>query len=424
MKIYYTKIILFSLIFVSAVYSQKQVDISKLRTNYVLKENVEKRKLKLNEQINFLFSQSFNKVDQTQLARQLYDLNITYTSSDSLDVNILHLLNNWHSLKSKLKYALFEYVSINFEDKFISPLKNIFNYESNPAFLAQAAALLYKNDTGKIFIDERITKIDSQINRENSVNVLRFFREESADGIQKLPPIRDLLNHDFQKGKTIIYSFQRKNRIYPGLTVIKNPNGKFLRNKDSSLFSIPQLAYSVSNMPWFITNGNTPQGIYSIVGWYITPTKSIGPTPIILTRIPYEKPPNIFFHGGNEQNSWNMADYKNLLPKTWREYSPIYQSYYAGMIGRRLIVMHGSADDLSDYEGKPFYPLSPTRGCLSSKEIWSDTTGECLESDQVKLVNAFFSTKQLKGFLVVVEIDDKEEPVIIKDVEQFINQAD
>ena len=128
--------------------------------------------------------------------------------------------------------------------------KNIVEEESNPAFLAQALILLSRNDSSKKYVDEIIAKFDSQSLEENSTNILRFFSEELIDSTIKLPPIKDILNHEFQKGKTIIYSFHRKNRIHPGLTVIKNPYGKFVRNADSSLFSIQQLAYSVSNMPW------------------------------------------------------------------------------------------------------------------------------------------------------------------------------
>ena len=57
------------------------------------------------------------------------------------------------------------------------------------------------------------------------------------------------------------------------------------------------------------------------------------------------------------------------------------------------------------------YPLTPTRGCLSSKEIWDSKTGKLVESDQLKLVNAIKRVDRWKGFLVVIELDNKEIPV-------------
>ena len=113
---------------------------------------------------------------------------------------------------------------------------------------------------------------------------------------QQYPKIEDILNHDFQSGKTIIYTIHRKNRKIPGITLVKKPDGEFLRNSDNSLFHIPQLALSYSDLPGYIPNGNTPQGIYSVIGWYISNTETIGPTPAVLVRSPFEVSPRTFYH--------------------------------------------------------------------------------------------------------------------------------
>ncbi len=167
-------------------------------------------------------------------------------------------------------------------------------------------------------------------------------------------------------------------------------------------------------------NGNTPQGIYSIVGVYISPTETIGPTPNILVRSPFEVRTEIFYHNKNSVSNWNQIDYENLLPDTWKNYEPIYQSYKAGKIGRKLIIMHGSTDETKFFKEFPYYPLTPTKGCLSSKEIWSELNGKCIESDQVQLINAFRSAKQKKGFLVVIELDDQNKPISLNEIEKYI----
>ena len=115
----------------------------------MLKENAVARKIILNEKINDLFSQKINVVDQKELAKRLYEVNISYISSHTIDEKILSLLNNWGSLDAKLKGAVFEYVSINQKDKFLPQLKNIVEEESNPPFLAQALILLSRNDSSK-----------------------------------------------------------------------------------------------------------------------------------------------------------------------------------------------------------------------------------------------------------------------------------
>ncbi len=84
--------------------------------------------------------------------------------------------------------------------------------------------------------------------------------------------------------------------------------------------------------------------------------------------------------------------------------------------------MHGSVDDLSFYDTLPYFPLTPSKGCLTTIEIWSDSTGKNIRSSQAKLINAFFSTGELRGFLVVININDKKEAVKIEDVLPFIKQ--
>jgi hypothetical protein len=86
--------------------------------------------------------------------------------------------------------------------------------------------------------------------------------------------------------------------------------------------------------------------------------------------------------------------------------------------------MHGSTDDVSFFKDEPYYPLTPSKGCLTTREIWSEDTGKLIESDQVKLMNAFFSTGQLYGFLVVLNLDEVKKPVTIDDLKAFILAAE
>ncbi len=210
--------------------------------------------------------------------------------------------------------------------------------------------------------------------------------------------MKDILNHNFLEGKTIIYSLHRKNRTFPGITIIKKPNGEFVKTDSNAIFSVKQLALSVTNLPGYLSQGNTPQGIFSVVGFYNSPTPSIGPTAAVLTRIPFEVPIQLWYHKSVTKSYWDINDYKNLFPKSWQDYLPIYESYYAGKTGRRKIVMHGSVDDLSFYDSLSYAPMTPSKGCLTTTEIWSDSTGYNIKSDQAKLMNAFFSTGQLYGF--------------------------
>ena len=96
------------------------------------------------------------------------------------------------------------------------------------------------------------------------------------------------------------------------------------------------------------------------------------------------------------------------------------EAWAAGRIGRTEIIAHGTTIDPEYFKGKPFYPLTPTMGCLCAKELWNPTTGHLLVSEQNNLVNAFLSTPGRKGWLVVLNLDDQHRPVSREDVEALI----
>ena len=76
------------------------------------------------------------------------------------------------------------------------------------------------------------------------------------------------------------------------------------------------------------------------------------------------------------------------------------------------------------YEGKKYYPHTPTLGCLCTVEIWSPKDGKLIYSDQAALINEFEKLKDQHGYFVVVEIDDKNAPVTLNDVLPEILKAE
>jgi len=242
---------------------------------------------------------------------------------------------------------------------------------------------------------------------------------------QQRPPLLDLLKHPFEVGKTVVYNFQRANRNYAGLTVIKKPDGKFVRTVDGRLFQIPHLARSIANLPGYLTNGNTPQGIFSIQGLDTSKNVFIGPSPNLQLALPFEiSLADYFHHSDSTDTTWTKASYQKLLPESWQDYLPIYEAFYAGAAGRTEIIAHGTTIDPAFYQGKTYFPNTPSLGCLTAKEIWSDVDGQCLVSDQIAFMNAFLSTGCQAGYLVVVELDDKPMPIVIDEILMPVLQAE
>jgi hypothetical protein len=239
------------------------------------------------------------------------------------------------------------------------------------------------------------------------------------------PPMLDLLRQRFPGDAPVIFSFQRRNRDYPGLTVIRKSDGAFVRRPDGSMFSVPQLARSMSNCPGYLTNGNTPQGIFSIQGIEPADNSFIGPTPTLQTVLPIEKSVPDYFHDQSKDGTkWDRKLYQDMLPASWREYVPIFEAYAAGEVGRGDIITHGTTIDPEFYKGLTYYPNTPSMGCLTALEMWSPKDGRCIYSDQLSLLDAYTSLNHPAGFLVVVELDNESRSVYLYDVLPYLLDAE
>ena len=121
-------------------------------------------------------------------------------------------------------------------------------------------------------------------------------------------------------------------------------------------------------MPGYLTNGNTPQGIFKITGFDVSKGSFIGPTTNIQMVLPFERSPDV----ADSIPQLLGHNYKNLLPASWQDYHPVFEAYYAGRAGRTEIIAHGTTVNPAYYKQQPWYPISPTQGCLCTKEIWSE----------------------------------------------------
>ena len=232
-----------------------------------------------------------------------------------------------------------------------------------------------------------------------------------------LPPLKDILHQAFFANATVVFTFQRINRDYPGISIIRDSAGNFLKDEYGNIFSVPQLARSINNLPGYLSNGNTPQGIFRMKGFDVSNSNFIGPTKNIQLTMPAETSLQHFMNDSTITDSvWKEGWYKKLLPLSWTNYFPIYETYYAGKAGRTEIIAHGSTVDPRYYKGQPYYPLTPTLGCLCTKEIWNEEDGKRTASDQQKLVDALQKAGGANGYYVLIELNDEQRPVTISDI--------
>jgi hypothetical protein len=238
--------------------------------------------------------------------------------------------------------------------------------------------------------------------------------------VKKILPA--LLSNTFLPGKRVLYSLQRKNRNYPGIVLVRDSAGNFAADGKGNIFYVQQLARSITNLPAYLTNGNTPQGIFLMQGFAVSSSSFIGPTTNIQLAMPYEVNMQQFFGDSTiTDTAWSAALYKTLLPAACKAYFPLMGSFYASQAGRTEVIAHGTTIDPAYYTGAPYWPHTPTLGCLCTREIWN-ATGKRTESNQQLLVNALAKAGGANGYLVVLELDDKPLPVDIKEVAAFIKK--
>ncbi|MBS1948300.1 MAG: hypothetical protein JST47_11080 [Bacteroidetes bacterium] len=333
----------------------------------------------------------------------------------------------YDSLEYFSKRSFLQAVYAIYPLRYKKDILHIMEKETDPRLFAICAVYLFHCDPSisngnalKIRMVEKFSGYDSipvLEDLEKYLSYLYFFA-------QKMPPdIPQLFSYQKKTGKKVIYSFQRYNRNYPGMAIVQNADGSFVKKADGSLAVFPQLARSGSNLPYFIKDGNTPQGIYSIQGVNVSRINFIGPTPNLQMIMPFESKWEKFFQGDWDASKDSLMMYKQLLPASWRKYEPMLEAWDAGKGGRTEIIAHGTTIDPEYYKGKPFYPLTPSQGCLTGKELWNVTTGRLLVSEQLNLVNAFLATPGNKGYLYVINLGDEQKPVGREEVEALVRKS-
>lgn len=311
--------------------------------------------------------------------------------------------------------AFLELVYSNYPNAFINEMGNFLKQTNDPKLFAMAAEYLFMNNKKEEF-RQIITEKLLAINDSTANPFCQVVTEKLKPTNNTYPSIAELLNKTFLPNELLIFSFQRKNRNYPGMMMIRTKEGNFIKDEQGNYFTVPQLARSQSNLPGYLTNGNTPQGIFLFTGFGQSKSSFIGPTTNIQLQLPFEKT----YSSNDSIADWLGNRYAELLPKSWKVHFPFYEAYFAGKAGRTEIIAHGTAVDPEYYKKQPYYPFTPTQGCLSTIELWSSIDGKRLFSDQQKLVNTLLKTGVTKGFCIVVEIDNEDKAVLLSDILPYL----
>ncbi|PKO17972.1 hypothetical protein CVU37_06470 [candidate division BRC1 bacterium HGW-BRC1-1] len=367
----------------------------------------------------------------------MWAMRLLYRNTNETRRAMRRAFRTYGKLDSDFDREMLETVYATFPREFSREVERAAKVTTSPKQFAMAAHYLMRSmprvDTRRELLQVMNRKFpDLQAKDDPTTGphpILTMLRHDLTNSrvreIQKRPPLEPLLSKDFLSSHTVIYSFQRLDRRQPGLALVRGGDGRFVRQPDGTLFNVPHLAMALDNLPGYLTNSNTPQGLFSVLGVDVTRNLFIGTTPFLHTAVPFEVPPDEFFHDAALKGStWTLEMITSRLPDTtatakraaWKDYFSIRETYYAGQAGRTEMLAHGTTADPEPYRGATYFPNTPSLGCMTAQELWSPADGRAMASDQLALVNAFLSTDAGQGFLIVVEIDNADRPVNLLDV--------
>jgi len=281
--------------------------------------------------------------------------------------------------------SFFEMLYTLYQGKYVKEVTDTWQQLASPK--VKAMALAYLTAAGK--------KPVTPIYTEDSLQLFFATKPATAATLTEAP----LLDTAFLPGQLLVVSFQHANRDIPGYIKIRTAQHRWLTTADGKDFTAPQLARSISNLPWYLTNGNTPQGLYKLLGFEHSTIDWIGPTTNLQMQMPFESTAQIFL--GDSTLTWKDGYRKLLGPLAAHE--SLWQSFYAGKLGRSEIIAHGTTIDPLFYQHQPYYPNTPSMGCLCSPEIWNDK-GELVQSAQQTWITQLQQLGGGYGYLLVVEL--------------------
>lgn len=314
--------------------------------------------------------------------------------------NLKFGLNYFSSFSDNFKRSLLQHVFTLYPIEFVSEIDSLILRELDEKRFVMMANYLIRQDHTKAEMYLKLMPEKFNNLKENPI-LMAFSIDYSENERLSKAKIDELIKFRSNSNEASFFVFVYKNRDIPGELIVQNAKGEILKeNGDTLRFKL--LARSITNLPEYITNGNTPQGVYSVQGFSSSDNVFIGKSPTIVTTLPFEISLTEFSFG-KLKNDWSLEQYNKLYPESWSNYLPKNMAFYAGKAGRGEIIIHGTTIDTEFYKQQRYYPFTPSLGCLCLFERWNIKDGSLIESEQLRLVKTLKSNNIQNGLMYVIE---------------------
>ncbi len=245
------------------------------------------------------------------------------------------------------------------------------------------------------------------------LNDLSKFHPKTNKQIEELifetPDVSQYENGKYRNGVKL-FLFCRHNRSYPCRFVLKDMYDRLVRDSHGEIWSLPALAKSAGNLPFYKTNGYTPEGVHTIDSVMPEANRvlSFGKfRRVILNWVPTDASTITLLPSSSHKSKW------------WKA------SSLARNNGRKWLRIHGTGrkntNPLSSY-----YPHMPTSGCVSVRE--GEYNGINYKDQRIvldalmnamKLGPVYSNETKIKGLLYVIELDEKKERVSEETLKEY-----
>lgn len=256
--------------------------------------------------------------------------------------------------------------------------------------------------------------------RQDLSDVRELERGFQAKSSQEL---RDLVfkNHrlaEFRDGNYLasakVFMFCRRDRNYPCRFIIKNRDHDLVKDLDGKLWTQPALGQSSRGLPYDVTNGYTPSGVYTI--------DSVMPSADNQTAFgSFRRMILNFVPKSTSESELKLALPELSINNTWWK-----ESVVARDVGRNSLRIHGTGKYNSEPEST-YYPHIRTSGCVSQLEgkyasrAYKDQRSVLdVMMKALGLTPRYENERSIKGMLYVIEVDDSRRSVQAADIVSWL----
>ena len=285
----------------------------------------------------------------------LYNVNSKYINKFETDILSYFRTNEF----SKTELYLIYYFQSAFSEAFLSILNASINFELSNDWSFAALSTNFSN-----------------------------FSKNHLESLKKFLSLRDGVK---------LLLFLRKDRKFKGRLVLLNEQGLIEES-----WSLQALGKGRVNKPFYVSNGQTPCGIYEI--------NSVMP-----------KADQQTLFGKHRRLKIDFVSRSNIeegFDETLKEHFFWKEGVIAGELGRSLLRIHGTGLKNKNFL-KSYYPFITTSGCVSLLETKS-THGqrELLDKlmEKLNLEPIFENENMIHGTLSVIELNDKKSHIELQEI--------